>query len=142
MEKNAIEAEIAELTKRIEEKRRAIESDSGIVDERELVGSAVRERVSELSPQLGSASVAPATTTAPTDDQQTVNVPNASLPSYLDSLDNASVEKLNVLLQLAVDHGLAKALSQLAREDPFIVDAFHDAIIDRYYEELKKHGAL
>ncbi len=139
METAAIEAEIAELSRRIEEKRKVLESSHGIVEERELVASAVKEKIAELTP-----SGAPATTSA----VQPTSLPTTNLPaspqraSYLDTIGPGAIERLNVLLQMAVDHGLKKALKALETEEPFLVDAFHDAIADRYYEELKRHGVL
>lgn len=139
METAAIEAEIADLSRRIEEKRKVLESANGIVEEKELVASAVKEKIAELTPQGASANSKPQTANSA---QNVVATQPATKPSYLDTLGPEAIERLNTLLQLAVDYGLKKALAQVVNEEPFLVDAFHDAISDRYYDELKKHGAL
>ena len=38
--------------------------------------------------------------------------------------------------------GLKQALVSVQVEEPFIIDAFHDALVDRLYDELKTRGII
>ena len=64
------------------------------------------------------------------------------LPSYLQ--DTPDTVKLNVekSLDLAWHKGVLAAANQAKKGDPLILDAFHDAVTDKLYEELKKRGHL
>jgi len=137
---SVLEAEIAELSRKIAEKRKTLEGQNNIVDEKELVKSAVQEKIGELTPTTS----APQTTSTVTPTSlPTTNLPAPThKPSYLDSLEPSAVQRINDLVQLAVDHGLKKALADVAGDEPFLIDAFHDAIADRYYEELIRHNSL
>ncbi|MEK7519792.1 MAG: hypothetical protein AAB581_00910 [Patescibacteria group bacterium] len=46
-------------------------------------------------------------------------------------------EKLQHLVGVAFESGIAEAVRQArAYNDPFILDAFHDAVVDKLYQEL------
>lgn len=67
------------------------------------------------------------------------------LPDYLkhkeSSQNTAEVrKKIQYLIQLAFQEGLAKAIKEAKNYPPFIEDAFHDALIDKLMPELKKRG--
>ena len=46
------------------------------------------------------------------------------------------------LLDLAFHHGIEKANSEAKKSSPFIVDAFHDALVTKLYPELQKRGIV
>lgn len=118
--RDVIEAEIAELSREIETKRRALEAATGIVDENRLVREAITERVYEQPP---------------------VNTSPASIPpatSYLDALEPAAVTKVNDLIAMIPTKGFKQAIAAARREDPHILDAFHDALVDKLYGELRR----
>jgi len=128
-----LEQEIAELQKKIEEKRNLLEQQGGIIEEKELVSEAVREvastvsetRSEELSP------VAPAKAEKAKPDDA----------SYLDLLDEESVTMLNDLITKLPEIGLAKTVAMAESYNiPYLVDALHDVLVDRLYDELKSRG--
>jgi hypothetical protein len=43
---------------------------------------------------------------------------------------------------MAFKDGILKASSEAAKASPFVLDAFHDALAGKLYEELKKRGVL
>ncbi|MDO8493322.1 MAG: hypothetical protein Q7S19_02145 [bacterium] len=136
---NNIEAEIAELSAKIAEKRRELEAGKGIVEERELVKSVIGEKISNTVPQASSiasdaASIAVKSSTT-----------GASVPagkSYLDYLDEESRAIIDGLVESVFANGLEKTLKGLEMQEPYIIDVFHDVLTDKIYEELKKRGTI
>lgn len=137
--RGSVEAEIAELSKQIEEKRRSLEAGHGIIEEKDLVRHVVAERIGEVMGQALSITppavtpVAPASTTPATKKKK---------PTYLDTLDDDAVAKVNALIASIFETGISKTIKQVVEEDPFILDAFHDALVDKLYEELKNHNLV
>jgi hypothetical protein len=121
-----LEQEIAELSKAIEDKRSALAAERGVVAEREVVHQVVSNYVAP------SAGAAPAPTApAPTAGN-----------SYLDTLDPASVGKVNDLVASIGDKGFKQAISRAKEEIPYVLDAFHDALVTYLYDDLKKRGIV
>lgn len=88
-----------------------------------------------LKEQLPAASPAPVAT---------VPTPQTSghLPNYL---ANASPEvklKVEKLLDLALHHGIKRAADEARGMNHLEMDAFHDALTDKLYAELKTRGLL
>ena len=46
------------------------------------------------------------------------------------------------LLQIATDDDVVKAVKEAKKYPPFIEDAFHDALIDKFLPEMKKRGII
>jgi len=132
---NTIEAEIAELSRQIEVKKQELESRSGIVheaiSERELVATAVAENFYPTSAGAPVSPVGSSTATAPSvgDD-------------YLKTLPPEMVEKVNHYISLVPTKGIREALTQVISAEPFLIDAFHDALVTNLYEELKERGIV
>lgn len=52
-------------------------------------------------------------------------------------------EEINALVQIAFDKGIAAAIEAAkAKNDPHILDDFHDALIDRFYQKLVEAGKI
>ncbi len=129
---NNLETEIAELQKMIVTKRDQLEKEGGIVEEKELVRQSVKEMF------LGTPQVS-TTTTSP------VPVPTQTVPvngSYLDYLDDQTAEIINNLIGDIQTKGITPVINQVAGQEPFVVDAFHDALVDKLYDELKQRGLV
>lgn len=137
--KSNIEAEIAELSEKIAAKRKQLEASSGIVEERELVKSVLGEKISNTVPQT-SPVVSDLGATA-TKSTSTAKVVPAG-KSYLDYLDEESRAEVEQMVGLVFSDGLEKTLKILEMKEPFIIDAFHDVLTDKIYDELKKRGAI
>lgn len=51
--------------------------------------------------------------------------------------EKALQEKLQHLVDLAFEQGLLTAIDQARKEnDPYLLDAFHDVLADKLYQEL------
>ena len=140
---NNLEQEIADLQKMIETKRDQLEKEGGIVEEKELV----RQSVKEMFLDKAVPSSAPATDTTQTDATQKPTVVPASdnvqaSDSYLDHLDDQTAEIINHLVAEIPQKGITPVINEVAGQEPFVVDAFHDALVDKLYDELKSRGIV
>lgn len=51
--------------------------------------------------------------------------------------------EIEALIQIAFEKGIAAAIeSAKAKNDPHLLDDFHDALIDRFYQKLVEAGKL
>jgi len=130
-----IEAEIAQLQKMIETKRNQLEEQSGIVEEKELVRDALQEMISQAEiPELEiSHSV---------DKPKTLSGASVLGNSYLDRLDQESAAKVAHYVEEISQHGIIKTVNKAMSESPFVVDALHDVLVDKLYEQLKAEGLI
>jgi glutamine synthetase type III len=132
---NNLEVEIAELQKMIEAKRDELEKEGGIIEEKDLVRQSVKEMfLDSITPKTNIATTTPSS--VPTASSQTVPA-NAS---YLDYLDPQTTEVINQLISQISSKGVTPVIDEVAGQEPFIIDAFHDALVDKLYEELKERG--
>lgn len=75
------------------------------------------------------------------------SVPQAdvsSLPAYLSnaSADPRVKEEVQRLVNLAFSDHIEKAISEAKRHPPFVMDALHDALVDKLIPEMKRRGML
>ncbi len=117
--REAVEAEIAQLSKAIEEKRASLAEGGKTLENPEEVRAAIKEQILDIAVPAAPASVVIHT---PNDDKNT--------------LDAQSADKVNAFLEQTFVEGIRKTVARIASEDPFIVDVYHDALVDRLYDEL------
>ena len=126
-----IEQEIAELNRQINDKRAQLEHERGsAVENREAIQHVVGERMAMQAPSFN--------TQSPTKTQTT----NQTNTSYLDALDQNDIEKINMLIDEIPKIGLNKVIERAKNEIPFILDAFHDALVDRLHSHLKSQNLI
>ena len=138
---NNLEQEIADLQKMIETKRDQLEKDGGIVEEKDLVRQSVREMFLDATePKVGqtvfSQNSSAVTSTPAT--SQTASITG----SYLDYLDDQTAEVINNLVAQIGTKGITAVINEVSAKEPFVVDAFHDALVDKLYDELKTRGLV
>ncbi len=137
---NGLEAEIAELSRQIEVKRQQLESERGIVSDREVVQEALADNFNVNEAVTTTEQVGlDMSVTKPT--PQVAQAPVVG-QSYLDTLDDQSVTIINNLISLVPVEGIKKTIKQALAHPPFILDAFHDALVDKLYDELKTRGLV
>lgn len=139
---NNLEVEIAELQKMIEAKRDQLEKEGGIIEEKELVRQSVKEMfLDKTTPTTPTPVVAASNSSSvPTTTASSPVVPPNG--SYLDYLDPQTTEIINNLIGEIKDKGITPVIDEVAGQEPFVVDAFHDALVDKLYEELKARGLV
>lgn len=127
---NNLESEIAELTRQIEDKKRTLEQQNGIVHEKNILAESLAENFYPAAPvNSSSPAPVPAPSPAPSDD-------------YLASLPPETIEVINSYIQMVPKDGIRQTINKLQLQDPFIVDAFHDALVTHLYDELKARGII
>ncbi len=51
--------------------------------------------------------------------------------------------EIEALVQIAFDKGIVKAIEEAkAKNDPHLLDDFHDALIDQFYQKLVEAGKI
>ena len=126
-----IEQEIAELNRQINDKRAQLERErGGSVESREVIHNVVGEKV------FGHPS--------PSSSAQPITHNPTPIPSrsYLDNLSTEEVGKINSLIDQIPHIGLNKIIERAKNEIPFILDAFHDALVDRLHSHLKSQNLI
>ena len=144
---NNLEVEIAELQKMITAKRDQLEREGGIVEEKDLVRQSVREMFLD--------SQTPVMTKQANDDQtdqaqnpvtpvmsSTNNQTAQTSGSYLDYLDDQTAETINKFIAEINTKGITPVINEVSSQEPFVIDAFHDALVDKLYDELKERGIV
>jgi hypothetical protein len=121
-EHSALELEMKELAAEIKERGQAEKG-------KEAVRSAIQERA-------GAAAPLPAGQGAPTPSR------SGSLPKYLDKESPELKLKVEKLLDMAIHKGIKAASNEARNTSPLVMDAFHDALTDKLYGELKSRGLL
>lgn len=51
-------------------------------------------------------------------------------------------QRVEALVQLAKEQGIDAAHARAAADEPYVLDAFHDALAGAFYDELKRRGTL
>lgn len=125
---NIIEQDIERLSREVKEKRNLPEYKE--VPERELIKQTLQPLIRPSAPAAPSvAKPAPST-------EETI------LPDYLK--DSPAEIKLEVekLVDAIFHQGIEKTVKEANRAGAFVLDAFHDALTDKLYEELKKRNLI
>lgn len=100
------------------------------------IAQKIPERPIEVSPLKDAVSAAQS---APQAIQGSVS----QLPSYLEGEGHDKERRaVEELVTLTFHKGLEDAIRAAKRRDPFIEDAFHDALTERLIPELKQRGIL
>lgn len=126
---SALEADIKRLSREIAEKRNLPEYKE--VPERELIKQTLQPLVKQPSIQPSKPTTQPA---APAEE--------SIIPDYLK--DSPPEIKLQVekLVDSVFHQGIEKTVKEANQAGPFILDAFHDALTDKLYDELKKRNLI
>ncbi|MFA5001104.1 MAG: hypothetical protein WC531_02655 [Candidatus Paceibacterota bacterium] len=137
---NNLEQEIADLQKMIEAKRDELEKSGGIVEEKDLVRQSVREMfLDSTEPKAGQT---PTPTPLYSSSASTAAQAVLASDSYLDHLDDQTTEVINGLVAQIGTKGITSVINEVVGREPFVVDAFHDALVDKLYDELKERGLV
>ncbi len=67
---------------------------------------------------------------------------SSALPNYLKSAAPEVKLEIEKLVDSVFHNGLAKAAKKAKSAGSFILDAFHDALADKLYEELKQRKLI
>ena len=140
---NNLEVEIAELQKMIEAKRDQLEKEGGIIEEKDLVRQSVKEMFLDKAVPATSSQSDDAQTGIDQNKTASTSAPVVPLNgSYLDYLDPQTAETVNHLIAEIHQKGISAVIDEAGGQEPFVIDAFHDALVDKLYDELKTRGVV
>ena len=128
-EHSALEADIERLSKEIAEKRNLPEYKE--LPERELIKQT-------LQPLVKQPSIQPSKPTT----QPTVPAEETIIPNYLKDSPPEIKLRVEKLVDSVFHQGIEKTVKEAKLAGPFILDAFHDALTDKLYDELKKRNLI
>lgn len=80
--------------------------------------------------------------------QATSTTPRASsdedslLPDYVKSAPPEAKLQVEKLLGIALQKGIVEAAEEAKKGDPYVLDAFHDALVEKLYPELRRRGLV
>lgn len=115
-----IVSEIELLEKRLQEKRTELENQKITQPEKETLSQVIKERAAESVPLI------PANTTS-------------SLAGTASDTQN----QLQTLVNLAFTQNIPAAVAAAKHSgSAFLIDALHDALVDKFYMELQKLGKI
>lgn len=142
-----LESEIADLERKLAEKKASLGSESANHHDRRVLHEVVGEHFLESGKEK------PSTTSSISsdddeeenkDDSGSVRKPDAlkevSRPSYEDP---EVKQKVQDLVALAFSDGIGKAVGNVkATNDPALIDAFHDVLVDELYDHMVREGRI
>lgn len=131
MENQNLEQEIAAIEQKLAEKKAELN--------KEDLHAVVKEQIQEKLPKYQ-----PSTSPAPqvnTDlPQPSGNISAGTAPSYL---SDELKDKVQELVNLAFTHSIADAVKAASKlNNPALIDAFHDVLVDQLYDTLLERGKL
>lgn len=131
-----ISHDIERLTQELEEKRQQLAEASETHADKELLRQVIGERI-QAAPPASQTSVPPSAAAigALGDD-------SADFPNYLAGASDDIKAHVHHLIQIAMTSGIEKAASSAKKESSYVLDAFHDALVDKLYNDLKGRGVL
>ncbi len=67
---------------------------------------------------------------------------NDSLPSYAADASEEVKKEVTTLINHTFEKGLLEGIREAKKKDPFILDMYHDALVEKLHEEMKRKGLL
>ena len=136
-----LEQEIADIERRLAEKKalRQSQGEQTPIQEKDILHEVVSEKAQEFVPDYQPSGSAPVQPTTPATDV-ILPPPISEPPSYLsDELKT----KVQDLVDTAFTKGLAEAVKEVSKiNNPALLDAFHDVLVDQLYDVLVERGKL
>ncbi|MFA5099057.1 MAG: hypothetical protein WC461_02465 [Candidatus Paceibacterota bacterium] len=129
---NTLEKDIERLSKEVIEKKGLPEHKDTL--ERDLV----KQVITPLILQTKNKAVA-----EPIDNSQKASdAEEAGLPDYLEHSPVEAKLQVEKLVESVFNDGLEKTMKKAVSSDAFVLDAFHDALTDKLYDELKNRKLI
>lgn len=78
----------------------------------------------------------------PQEEEKESSDTSHSLPSYAANAPEEAKQEVSRLIQHTFEKGLLEGVSEAKKKDPFILDMYHDALVEKLHEEMKHKGLL
>ena len=139
-ENQNLEEEIQVLEKRLEEKKKALSGEKR-PEEKEFLKGIVIERAREVSALKAEKKIPkPVSGIKKT---QAIPISLAGKISLKDLKSLSPEKQLDILIGIALSESIFEAANLAQQLDnPYILDEFHDTLVDRFYDELVKRGRI
>ncbi|MEX0910187.1 MAG: hypothetical protein WDZ73_00305 [Candidatus Paceibacterota bacterium] len=124
---SGVEKELTAIGQKIEHERQRLEAENNIVEAESITKQVMRDDLGIK----GDNRLLESDFNADTRD------------SYIDTLAPENLEKVKAKIDYLFTHGLKKGVEAARAElSPLELDAFHDSLVGRLYEELKNRGLV
>ena len=67
---------------------------------------------------------------------------DGNLPAYADTAPQDTKQKTEDLIQYTFQHGLRAGMSLAIKEDPFVLDLYHDTLTEQLHQQLIERKLL
>lgn len=125
----SIEQEISDLEQQLAEKKAALESGSesaeSLPDDKEILRDVVQQKIQQHAPQYQT----------PAKKQQDDDGESYNDPQLVDQVQGL----INIAFSKSIDEAVKMAA---ASDNPALIDAFHDIIVDQLYDTLLERKKL
>jgi hypothetical protein len=64
------------------------------------------------------------------------------LPDYAKTAPEEIKSKIEKLIEMTFKEGLEKATKEAKKQSPFVLDAFHDSLVEKLYPILRQRGII
>lgn len=71
-----------------------------------------------------------------------INPQDARLPEYAQDASADAKQKVQHLIELTLDKGIHAGMKEAQQYGPFVMDMFHDALVDKLVQELTQRNLL
>lgn len=135
---NILEADIERLTKEIKEKEVLLANKE--LSRKELIKEAIRPiiRKDYIEPEKAPEKAQLAAALGSQAQAQDGGI----LPSYVENMPPEVKIKVEELIDVVFHQGIEKAAEMAKQENAFVLDALHDTLADKLYEELEKRKII
>jgi hypothetical protein len=65
-----------------------------------------------------------------------------NLPAYAKTAPTETTDRVEKLIDLTFEKGISYGIREMAQDDPFVIDMYHDALADRMVTKMKEKGLL
>lgn len=125
-----LQEEVAELEKKLAEKKRELEEKKEVKHEKEIIKEIIKEKTEKPAPPKVTPAIPPAV--------QKVVVKKAK-----EIKTEEKERQIQLLTDLAFEKGVVHATEVAKKlDDPYILDEFHDTLVDELYNYLVEQGKL
>lgn len=125
IEHNILEQDIARLSQEVAERRSKAETEQPAESVREVLREKIYPESAAPAPQISTDKTA-----------------SPVLPAYLQKESLEVRLKIEELVDSTFHQGLDAAIAEAGKYGPFVLDALHDALTSKFYDELKNRGLI
>lgn len=121
-----------EIAQAIQQKREQSPEFKNLSD-KEIIGKVLNEHIERAVPAKAPNAPMPATQSQSDD---------SNLPNYAASADFVTKKRVEELINLTLEKGIVDGVKHVKNQDPYIIDLYHDAMVEKLHDEMKKRNLI